>query len=344
MSALFCIIILLPIIPTAMPQYLQELFEIIMYLATWRTKNVPELTRNQMIHLTMGISTLFQRLYGMYPCNFTAFLRNNAKDNQAVFTSTITPLVETVKMHPMLLTSNKDTEKQNSRWKEMEPHDVVVECSRFSLDEGTKNQENESNYAENTWYNNYSSETSVTKQLQDCMKNLMSPIDANSPLHSTLDTRQRAKSQQRMDSIWSPSIAVLATPPPTNTVPHTPTPIMPGYGIQTISMGQYNPSGASPPEAAVEATPETTPMKDYMKPHRPFPVNSTAARTIWVNTSQPSSPLKKDEPTFPFPGNATAHLRNFEQEFVVPSSKLIKVCCVFEQNRQNFFFVFLAAV
>lgn len=43
------------------------------------------------------------------------------------------------------------------------------------------------------------------------------------------------------------------------------------------------------------ATPETTPMRDFVKPQRPFPVNSNAVRTIWGNSSQPSSPLKRDE-------------------------------------------------
>lgn len=43
------------------------------------------------------------------------------------------------------------------------------------------------------------------------------------------------------------------------------------------------------------ATPETTPLRDFIKPHRPYPVNSNAARTIWGNSSQPSSPLKRDE-------------------------------------------------
>lgn len=36
-------------------------------------------------------------------------------------------------------------------------------------------------------------------------------------------------------------------------------------------------------------------MREFIRPQRPFPVNSNAARTIWGNSSQPSSPLKRDE-------------------------------------------------
>lgn len=137
-----------------MPQYFQELFDIFMYLATWKTKNVPEITGNQMIHLQMGILKLFQQLYGMYPCNFTAYLRNNTKENPTVFTTTINPLLETVKMHPNLLTSNSNNEKQKSQWKEMEPHDVVVECSKFSLDENERRYDGDGRFAEHKNLNN----------------------------------------------------------------------------------------------------------------------------------------------------------------------------------------------
>lgn len=288
MNALFCVIILLPIIPTSMPQYLGELFETFMYLASWKAKNKPELTKDQQIHLQIGISTLFQRLYGMFPCNFTFYIRDHIKENQLAYENVINPLLETVKMHPLLLTSNRESEKSVSRWKEMEPHDVVIECSRFSFESVAKLPDNDCEQQnENTWYNQLMTDTASNLRIGDV---------------SEMCVNQRVKNTQKMDCIWSPSNAVLATPPPTNTVTHTPTPTMinPNYTIQTISSGQYTSSGASPPEAAVEATPETTPMKDFIKTHRPFPVNSTAVRTIWANTSQPSSPRKKDDGTSVF--------------------------------------------
>lgn len=288
MNALFCVIILLPIIPTSMPQYLGELFETFMYLASWKAKNKPELSKEQQIHLQIGISTLFQRLYGMFPCNFTFYIRDHIKENQLTYENVINPLLETVKMHPLLLTSNRESEKSVSRWKEMEPHDVVIECSRFSFEGIIKLPDAEcEQQTDKIWYNQLA---------MDNTNNFR--IDDDFPMY----INQRIKNAQKLDCIWSPSNAVLATPPPTNTVTHTPTPtlINPNYTIPTISSGQYTSSGASPPEAAVEATPETTPMKDFVKTHRPFPVNSTAVRSIWVNTSQPSSPRKKDDGTSVF--------------------------------------------
>lgn len=308
-----------------MPQYLQELFEVFMYMATWKTRNVPELTGNQMIHLQMGILKLFQQLYGMYPCNFIAYLRNNTKENQIIFTTTINPLLETVRMHPMLLVSNKDNEKQNSRWKEMEPHDVVVECSKFSLDADDRPPtiDSDSRLGENRNNSNYyTMETSSTAE----HKNPLSPFKTNQSLHAIMadDSRFRGVTQQKLDTIWTPSSAILATPPPINTVNNTPTPtpiMLPAMSVM------YQPSGASPPEAAVEATPETTPLKDYIKPTRVFPTSSSAARTIWGNSSQPSSPLKKDDSTFRYSESpATTHLRNMEQEFASYNSpKLMKL-------------------
>lgn len=126
------------------------------------------------------------------------------------------------------------------------------------------------------------------------------------------------KEAQRIDSLWSPSIAVLATPPPTGNIPHTPTPTpnIPNYGIPTLPGSHLCASGASPPEAAIEATPETTPMKDNMKSARPFPRGSAAARAILNSTqgstSQPSSPIMKKEPSpFRFPDFSTSqHLQS----------------------------------
>lgn len=33
-----------------------------------------------MVHMQVALYALFQRLYGMYPCNFVAYLRNQYRD------------------------------------------------------------------------------------------------------------------------------------------------------------------------------------------------------------------------------------------------------------------------
>lgn len=303
-----------------MPQYLQDLFDIFLYLASWNCTNEPRLTDDQQIHLQIGLSTFFQRLYGMYPCNFLAFLTKLQNDRQRVYGHTIKPLLDTVKIHPLLLTHTCQTEKSSLRWKEMEPHDIVVECSKLCLENFNKFHYKTDYFSpishRNTERASYSnSKASFSIELQQSLLN--TPSSMASPFYSLFnEPKDRLKEPQRTDSIWSPSIAVLATPPPTTgNIPHTPTPNIPNYGITTLPGSQLCASGASPPEAAVEATPETTPMKDNLKPLRPFPVTSAAARAILGSTqgstSQPSSPMKKEPSPFRFPdSNASQSLHS----------------------------------
>lgn len=319
MNALFCIIILLPIIPTSMPLYLADLFDVFLYLATWNCHNQPRLTDDQLIHLQIGLSTYFQRLYGMYPCNFISYLRDQViTEHSIVFTHTIRPLLETVKMHPMLLTSNRELEKHNTRWKEMEPHDVVVECSKFSLDYHNNSSTSSDPIgliSECPYYKIISRQsataTPVSQQLVKSLKSTPAlSSNLSSPFYSPFNDLTRSKEPQRIDNMWSPLMSVMATPPPVGVgAPATPTSTITSFAVQTIpsssSSGQQQQqqlciSGSSPPEAAVEATPETTPMKDSVQPVRAFPVNSTAVRAIW-GSSQPSSPMKRDQgPSFRF--------------------------------------------
>lgn len=84
--------------------------------------------------------------------------------------------------------------------------------------------------------------------------------------------------------------------------------------------------GTSPPEAAIEATPETTPVKDprHYAPRGP-PLNSTVVRALNMSgnrprsstsstpsQSQPSSPMRKEISPFRFP---EGHENNAESSF-----------------------------
>lgn len=135
MSALLCIITLLPIIPNLVPNIFGELFEVFGHLASWNLQNPKCLPDDKLVHLQLGLQILFSRLYGMYPCNFMAFLSDFVKKEKgAIFHHTIKPLLETVRMHPMLVTATMESEvNQVNRFKEKEPHDVVEECARLSL-------------------------------------------------------------------------------------------------------------------------------------------------------------------------------------------------------------------
>lgn len=102
-------------------------------------------------------------------------------------------------------------------------------------------------------------------------------------------------------SIWSPYNDITASGP----MPLTPTPsyMLPlpstNAAVSKITNQITGLTGSSPPEAAVEATPETTPMKD-LKEFKQHLANPHAVRAIF--SSQPSSPLRKENQNqFNFP-------------------------------------------
>ncbi|XP_055612808.1 hamartin [Uranotaenia lowii] len=295
-NAVLCIIDLLPVIPLVMGGYVQDLFEVFNYLATFDRNTSVSLPEDQLIHLQFGLYELFNRLYGMYPCNFVTFLKQQYRgDKQAVFQHTIKPLLDTVKIHPRLVFSDKDSEISQVRWKNMEPHDVVNECARMSLDYLDKSQETQPLFGSDCPC--YATPTKPFEINPDSEPSTTSDFQWKSSVNyfNTISTDQKLSTIAAQNTFWSPSNMMQPTPPPagSSTVPHTPIPT-PSYAIPSIS-GPHLPAadGASPPEAAVEATPETTPMKDIVKPVRPFPVNSNTVRAMF-NTSQPSSPIKKD--------------------------------------------------
>lgn len=306
MSGLLCIISLLPIIPTSISTFLQDLFEIFNHLASW-TFHPMNLKECELIHLQYGFYMLFNRLYGMYPCNFVDFLRNeyiNKPEKTAIFNHTIRPFLDTVRIHPNLLISSKTNETNNARFKKMEPHDVVVECAKYSIE--SDKPPPASNFLDYPIYRSPMKPMEHTHLMVE-----LPPLPAQMALVS-------AKSvENKFESLWSPSVVVLATPPPSSTVPNTPTPtpvpMQPNFSISISNTNQQQSHGtesSSPPqliEAAIEATPETTPMKPELKStFRSYPSNSQTARNIWPkssgvgNTSSPSSPMKKDTQQFQY--------------------------------------------
>ena len=303
MSGLLCIISLLPIIPTSTSSFLPDLFEIFSHLASW-TFHPLNIKECELIHLQYGFYMLFNRLYGMYPCTFIDFLRNeyvNKPDKTPIFNHTIRPFLDSVRIHPNLVMSSRTSETNTSRFKKMEPHDVVVECAKYSIE--SDKPPPTTNFLDDQSY------SSPMKPLEH------TPLMADLPPLSTALASAKTV-ENKFESLWSPSYVVLATPPPSGTVPNTPTPtpvpMQQNYGIAISNSNQQGlgAEGASPPqliEAAIEATPETTPMKPELKnAYRTYPSTSQTVRNIWpkssaaVNTSTPSSPMKKDQQQFQY--------------------------------------------
>ncbi|XP_073818575.1 tuberous sclerosis 1 protein hamartin [Musca autumnalis] len=296
MSALLAIITLLPIIPNLVPNFLNDLFAVFAHLASWNSQHPSRLSEDKLVHLQLGLQMLFHRLYGMFPCNFMAFLTDFIRrEKGAIFQHTIKPLLETVRLHPMLVTATVDSEINSERWKEIQPHDVVVECMRLSLP--MKYQDLTSTVATTTATAvlsslSSSSSTTTTSTFQQLTASATTSA-LGRPHYALKDHQNRLGSEAggggTQPGIWSPYYEIINS----SHTPLTPTPYMMPSALNQGSLGV---SGCSPPEAAVEATPETTPLKDNRELKRPSigggtsgVVNPLAVRAIFTN-SQPSSP------------------------------------------------------
>ncbi|XP_077291444.1 tuberous sclerosis 1 protein hamartin [Arctopsyche grandis] len=321
LSGLLLLITLLPMIPTFISPYFQDIFEVFGRLAAWEGRTAADPHRD---HLQLALYGLFQNLYAMFPCNFVDYLRREyvKKENLEVFAHTVRPMLESVRMHPLLITASKNSETDNARWKKMEHHDVVVECRRFSS-EGARcarpsdddgrfrsrcGTDVSSLAAPHLHPSKASNSTPNLTESQTTMSKTTEPL-------SVAAVSRRCESIQPGADSWfslSDTCGALSAPqtplPLTGMTSHdtsaSQTPVS-----QMVSVGKQQDSG-SPPEAAIEATPENTPIKDTRQRFN-FP-NSPVVRAL--NTrhtqnqtnqqylvqqssssySQPPSPLKKE--------------------------------------------------
>ncbi|XP_044732260.1 hamartin isoform X3 [Chrysoperla carnea] len=322
MSALLILIILLPMIPANIGPYLNDIFEIFSRLAAWNRNNSGKFSEECLVHLQVGMYALFLRLYGMYPCNFLSYLRQvyGPRDHLAVFSHTIKPMLETVKMHPLLVTASKDNEITTNRWKEMGHHDVIVECAKLTLDPSERLREDA-----------FSGLTSSFRSSRPGTEHSNTSSSYFDSIHFPIQTSSYHPSSylslaNELDSTtFSPSVYFqYSTSPPasdisvTTSISHTP--IGNSSTPQAIiSHTTYaHQEGTSPPEAAVEATPETTPIKvnESFPDHRPnsnlrskTPLNhpTSPLRVISYDSSVPNSPVPI-ETTAPVPGAKDWHV------------------------------------
>ncbi|KAF5277664.1 hypothetical protein FQA39_LY18452 [Lamprigera yunnana] len=213
-------------------------------------------------------------------------------------------MLDTVKMHPLLVTASKDKETTTERWKKMEAHDVVVECERFSLDVAERCQ-HESCYLTSS-FRSRSGTTNSTTYAES--SNQFSSIKSTSIASLAYDAKD----------FFSPSNKLYPkTPPVQDSNVLTSMVHLQNVGQSIITnMGRLSQEGTSPPEAAIEATPDTTPIKDIRCSRNQVPSSVTAVRALsnlnaknWSigsttstpSHSQPSSPMRKDISPFSFP-------------------------------------------
>ncbi|XP_059143507.1 hamartin-like [Physella acuta] len=136
MTSLMIVIILLPSVPVSMGPHLSTLFEIFGRLAILCVKKPASIDEVYFLHIQVALYSLFNRLYGMYPCTFIAYLNKfySQKENIHVYEEVIVPMLERVRLHPQLVIGQKESETSSSRWKNQETQDIVVSCSKLSLD------------------------------------------------------------------------------------------------------------------------------------------------------------------------------------------------------------------
>ncbi|XP_056275054.1 TSC complex subunit 1a isoform X2 [Pseudoliparis swirei] len=135
-SGVLVLITLLPMIPQAGKQHIYDFFDVFGRLVSWSYKNPGHVLAVHMLHLHAAAYSLFHRLYGMFPCSFISYLRlhYSMKENLDAFQEVVKPMLEHVRVHPELVTGTQDYELDPSRWRCHEVHDIVIECSRVSLD------------------------------------------------------------------------------------------------------------------------------------------------------------------------------------------------------------------
>lgn len=260
MNGLLCIVTLLPNVPSLLPTFLMDLFQTFIKLATVRYSESSYLTKDRIMHLNLGLKMFFDLLYGMYPCNFLNFIKEfSKKDNQLI--PMIRPLLESVRIHPMLVLLDQETELNKTRWIQKEPHDVVSDCDSLSITyTAYSGEQSDSLYTDLTNDILYlGSSTPLTATQRFIKTNIVSPSYKFLSPTNTTD-----------NGIWSPLSAMSQKSPLLTSCPSTGqnTPLSVPFSSFQLPSIKNTPSsmmiltGTSPPEAAVEATPETTPLKE----------------------------------------------------------------------------------
>ncbi|XP_071532951.1 uncharacterized protein Tsc1 [Panulirus ornatus] len=295
-GAVMVIVVLLPALPLEMGNlHLSAVLDIFCRLVRWTPKREPDEAFQPF--LQVAVYSLFHRLYALYPCHFLNCLRTSfAKpSSSACFFTTLKPMMEKVRLHPLLITENKESELTRNRWIGLETHHLILECAKLCLDpiEATCEEVCGSFFTLNTG--------------SDLASDPL-PVPTNWVLYAV------------ENNFWSPSLA-MSSPAmlsasrgsSSSSVPHTPV-----YPISTPNLRLGGKVAESPPEAAIEATPETTPFTSPLKVEAGSSVSRRPASAICAVShstnvgkdsqavdaeanSNPLSPVKKDQASFEFP-------------------------------------------
>ncbi|KAK7573363.1 hypothetical protein V9T40_010554 [Parthenolecanium corni] len=271
-SALLIINILLPIIPALLAPHLQDMFVAFSKLAAVNTNNTNSnyYHEAQLVHLQISLYTLFHRLYGMFPCNFLTYLRKTYSPSQSsfpVFSHTVKPMLDTVRVNPLLISATDSWEIQPDRWKNVEPHDVIISCAKLLMNGNPPTEPNISMHEPKSSFS---------------FKDILEGLKVTGK-KTVADYCNELSKKSGDAALWSPSVRHLNS---MQLIESTPTriPSTPITRAFEVSSPYSDHEGSSPPEAAIEATPESTPIRSYTVP--------------MTDRSYPSSPIKKEVLSF----------------------------------------------
>ncbi|XP_058630705.1 TSC complex subunit 1a isoform X2 [Onychostoma macrolepis] len=233
-TGVLVLIALLPMIPQTSKQLLCEYFDIFGRLAAWNRRHPGHPHGVFAVHLHASIYSLFHRLYGMYPCNFISYLRAHysMKENVDTFEEVVKPMLEYVRIHPELITGTKDYEVDPIRWKRFEPHDIVIECAKISLDsKEASSEEGNSSLSDHiprrsvdhsrSWselsiheITSFTPTAAVRQSLSLSLSYLTVTQDSGSSAQTPDHQSDGMNSSGMEEEIWSPSsVCGLTTPP-----------------------------------------------------------------------------------------------------------------------------------
>ena len=322
-GAVMVIVILMPILPHEMGRlHLGNILDIFCRLVRWTPKR--EIDEAFQPFLQVAVYSLFHRLYALYPCHFLTCLRTSfSKPNSsACFFSTLKPMMENVRLHPLLITETKESELTRNRWKGLETHQLILECAKLCLDPMESTCED------------------------TCGSFFILSMNSESTFDAVpLPTSWLMYAAE--NNFWSPSLAlpssasISSTPRgSSSSVPHTPV-----YPISAPTLKQIGRVAESPPEAAIEATPETTPFTSPMKMDSSNVVvrrPNTAVCALTLNTavgkdgagnqaadvdtcSSPLSPKRKEPSPFKFPDDHCQNIFSRAERSSLINSKLQEI-------------------
>uniref|UniRef100_A0A673IR73 Hamartin-like n=1 Tax=Sinocyclocheilus rhinocerous TaxID=307959 RepID=A0A673IR73_9TELE len=227
-TGVLVLIALLPMIPQTNKQLLCEYFDIFGRLAAWNKRHPGHAHGVFAVHLHASVYSLFHRLYGMYPCNFISYLRAHysMKENVDTFEEVV-KVSEHEIFHDLLFLTV-------CRWKRFEPHDIVIECAKISLD--SKEASSEEGYSSlsdhiprrSVDHSRSCSElsiheiTSVTpmaavrQSLSLSLPYLTVTQDSGSSAQTLNHQSDRMNSSGTKEEMWSPSSVCGMTTPPSS--------------------------------------------------------------------------------------------------------------------------------